>query len=233
MIVYELQPYFKDRTDAGQKLGDELRKMHLVNPAVLAIPRGGVPVSVEVAIALDAPLDVIVTRKIQIPQNPEAGYGAVTEDGEIVLNKALVFQLGLTDSQIQKQADQVRKEIARRGSVFRNILAPVSLNDRTAILIDDGLASGYTMLAAIKSCRRRGALKTIVAVPASSESACSLVRSEADSVVSLYVARTRYFAVASFYVNWYDLDDDEVLYHIGEWHKRRDQQQENRTRLTG
>ena len=103
MIIYEERPFFQDRADAGRRLADKLAQYYAGEVIVLAIPRGGVPVAIEVAKTLGAPLDVVVPRKITIPYNPEAGYGAVTEDSTIVLNEPLVKQLGLTEPQIQQQ----------------------------------------------------------------------------------------------------------------------------------
>ncbi len=124
-----------------------------------AIPRGGIPVAVEVAKKLGSELDVIVSRKIPIPYNTEAGYGAVTEDGAIVLNEPLVERLGLTRQQIERHADEVRAEIRRRQEVYRAKLRPSSVEGKAAIIVDDGLASGYTMMAAIRSIRQQGASK--------------------------------------------------------------------------
>jgi len=187
--------------------------MHHLNSdaIVLAIPRGGIPVAVEVAKALGRKLDVIVSRKIPIPFNTEAGYGAVTEDGAIVLNEPLVRQLGFTRVQIEKHAEDVRAEIKRRQSVFRAVLPSSSVEGKTAITIDDGLASGFTMMAAVKSMRQRGAAKVVAAVPVASSTAWELVGSIADEVVCPVVSNHYPFAVASFYQHWHDLTDEEVI----------------------
>lgn len=221
MIVSEEHPFFRDRDDAGEQLAAALKHYGNGETAVLAIPRGGVPVAVKVADELGAALDVVVTRKIAIPGKPEAGYGAVTEDGVVVLNGPLVEQLGLPQNQIERQADEVRAEIARRAAVFRRTLLAISVQGKTAIIIDDGLASGFTMVAAIESVRRRKAAKVVAAVPVASGSAYDLVRPLADEVVPLVVARTEWFAVAGFYRHWHDLDDGEVIRYLGSWVKRR------------
>jgi predicted phosphoribosyltransferase len=187
---------------------------------VLAIPRGGVPVAVRVADRLGAPLDVVVPRKIQIPYNPEAGYGAVTEDGTIILNEPLVARLGLTEEQIQRQAEEVRHEVARRSAIYRSKFAVPSIERKTAIIIDDGLASGFTMAAAIKSTRQRGAARIVVAVPVASAAAYELVEALADEVLSLVIAHTYGFAVASYYYRWYDLTDQEVIQYLEDWQAR-------------
>ena len=220
MIVCEVRPFFRDRDDAGDRLAEALDKYGNDATAVLAIPRGGVPVAAKVADELGAVLDVVVTRKIAIPGNPEAGYGAVTEDGVVVLNEPLVDRLGLDQAQIERQAEEVRSEIARRGAVFRSRLRSPCLEGKTAIVIDDGLASGFTMMAAIESVQRRKAARVVAAVPVASGSAYALVKPVADELVALVVARTDWFAVASFYEHWHDLTDGEVIRYLDWWTER-------------
>jgi predicted phosphoribosyltransferase len=220
MIVYEERPFFRDRADAGDRLAECLTSYQGGDVVVLAIPRGGVPVAVRVADRLGAPLDVVVPRKIQIPYNPEAGYGAVTEDGTIILNEPLVARLGLTEEQIQRQAEEVRHEVARRSAIYRSKFAVPSIERKTAIIIDDGLASGFTMAAAIKSTRQRGAARIVVAVPVASAAAYKLVEALADEVLSLVIAYTYGFAVASYYYRWYDLTDQEVIQYLEDWQAR-------------
>ena len=217
MIVYEERSCFRDRTDAGRHLAEKLTHYQGRGAVVLAVPRGGVPVAVEVADKLGSPLDVVVPRKIAIPRNPEAGYGAVTEDGTLVLNESLVEQLGLTQHQIEFQAEEVRIEIARRSGAYRGGLAPSRVEGKTVIVVDDGLASGYTMIAAIKSAQRRKAAEVVVAVPVASGTAYDLVRPLVDELVCLVIARTYGFAVASFYRHWSDLTDEEVIKYLKNW----------------
>ena len=211
MIVNDAYPYLRNRADAGQRLAKNLRQYRNEEIVVFAIPHGGVPVAVEVAKELGCRLDIVIARKIPIPSNPEAGYGAVTEDGAIVLNDAMVKRLKFTKHQIERHAEEVKAEIKRRSAVYRAKLTPSSVEGKTAVIIDDGLASGYTMMAAIKSIRQRGAAKVVVAVPVASSSAWELIKPMADDVVCLIIARTYHFAVASFYQNWYDLTDEEVF----------------------
>jgi putative phosphoribosyl transferase len=214
--VHEAKPFFRDRIDAGRRLGEALSG-HRGNAVVLAVPRGGVPVAMEVARHLNAGLDLIIPRKVAIPANPEAGYGAVTEDGSLVLNEPLVRHLGLTRAEISEHARQVKQEIRRRSRVYRSVLPPLDIAGKTTILVDDGLASGYTMLAAVDSVREKEAARTIVAAPVASGNAFDLLSPAADELVCLVVARTYGFAVASFYDAWYDLDDNEVLALLREW----------------
>lgn len=219
-VVYEEEPVFRDRTDAGQKLAERSASFSGSQSVVYAVPRGGVPVAVEVAGKLGAPLDVVIPRKITVPGNPEAGFGAVTEDGTIVLNDVLVRQLELTEPEIQQQVETTRAEVARRIAAFRAHLPETSVEGKTAIIIDDGLASGYTMVAAVKSMQRRKAAKIVVAVPVASGSAYDMVKKMVDELVCLIVARTYGFAVASFYQHWHDLTDEEVVKFLEDWQRR-------------
>lgn len=216
-VVYEEEPVFRDRTDAGRKLAERLAGFAGNQSVVYAVPRGGVPVAVEVAGKLGAPLDVVIPRKITVPDNPEAGFGAVTEDGTMVLNEALVRQMKLTEMVIQQQAETTRAEVVRRIAAFRAHLPETSVEGKTAIIIDDGLASGYTMVAAVKSMQKRKASKIVVAVPVASGPAYDLVKRIVDELVCLVVARTYGFAVASFYHHWHDLTDDEVVKFLENW----------------
>ncbi len=217
MRDYSSRRYFRDRTDAGRQLAAELSDYRNRDVVVFAIPRGGIPVAMEVAAGLKAPLDIVIVRKIPIPHEPEAGFGAVTEDGSIVLNEPLMKRLGLNKQDAEHQADAVRLELMRRSMLYRRKISPSPVKGKTAIIIDDGLASGYTMLAAIQSLRHRKAVEIVVAVPVASSSAFDLVKPAADRLVCPIVARTNWFAVASYYQNWHDLNDEEVIRYLENW----------------
>jgi putative phosphoribosyl transferase len=221
-MMTDQRPPYRNRAEAGRILADHLPEYRGSDAIVFAIPRGGVPVAVEVAERLGIKLDIIVSRKIPIPDNTEAGYGAVTEDGSIILNEPLVRKLKLTRAEIESQAEEVRGEIRRRQQVFREILRPSSVEEKTAIVIDDGLASGYTMMAAVRSLSTQGAAKIVAAVPVASSHALELVRSVADSVLALTVSHDYPFAVAEFYQHWYDLTDEEVISDLKEFTKTRE-----------
>ncbi len=210
---------FADRTDAGRQLAEALIGYFNQGVLILAIVRGGVPVATEVAGRLNADLDIIVPRKIPIPAEPEAGYGAVTEDGTIVLNERMVRQLGLSRDQINQQAEAVKREIGRRSSVYRAILPKIEVSGRRTIVIDDGLASGYTMIAAVRALQKQQASEIVVAVPTCSESAYELVRREVDDLVTLNVGYGL-FAVAAYYRYWHDLTDQEVIEQLERWQER-------------
>ena len=158
---------FKDRFEAGDILGQmlehEYRNAH--NLMVLAIPSGGVPVGLKISKKLNAPFDLIIVRKIQIPDNPEAGFGAITLGGSIFLNKKLISLLRLSPSQIKKQTDLVKEDLIKRNRLFRKGRAFPDISEKTIILVDDGIASGYTMMASIHNVRKLKARKIVVAIP--------------------------------------------------------------------
>jgi putative phosphoribosyl transferase len=206
------RPFFRDRQAAGQALAGVLSESYTgVDGITLAIPRGGVPVAFEVAQALNVPLDLIVPRKIPIPWEPEAGFGAITADGTLLLNEPLVAQLGLTEPQVERLTAQVQKEVRRRLRVYRGSRPAPDVKHKTAFLIDDGLASGFTMLTALRSVRKGKPSEVVVAVPASPRSSVNLVEREADELVCLIVQESPPFAVARFYGAFPDLSDQEVI----------------------
>ena len=208
-------PFFDDRQDAGRNLSAALSERYAgVNGIALAIPRGGVPVASEVAMALKIPLDVVVPRKIPIPWNPEAGFGAVTADGTLLLNELLVAQLGLTKAQIKQLAAQVQEELRRRLTVYRGNRPLPNVKGKIAFLIDDGLASGFTMLTAVRSVRRGEPGEIVVAVPVSPRRSVDLVESEVDDLACLIVQEKAPFAVASFYRSFPDLSDEQVIAYL-------------------
>jgi len=201
---------FKSRQDAGKKLGKELKRRGIKADYVFAIPRGGVPVAYEVAFMLKAKLDVIVPRKLPIPADPEAGFGAVIGEN-VELNKGLLEYLNLSKKQIDSVIEEVRKEINRRTAVYRGKKPFPILEGKKVIIVDDGLASGYTMLAAIKHLEKKGA-KVTVAVPVSSSAAFSLLDSK--KVIALHISTAALFAVADFYSAWTEMSDEEVIAYL-------------------
>ncbi|MEM2956343.1 MAG: phosphoribosyltransferase family protein [Candidatus Pacearchaeota archaeon] len=202
---------FKDRKDAGRKLARELIKQKIKADIVLAIPRGGIPVAFEVAKALKIKLDVIIPRKLPIPYDPEAGFGAVI-DNEVSLNYNLLKYLKLNKKEINKIVKEVKQEIKRRMEVYRGKKPLSKVKGKTVIVVDDGLASGFTMLAAVKHLQRKKA-NVIIAVPVASLSAYQLLRDKAK-LICLNVSDEAIFAVANFYKEWRDLSDDEVISYL-------------------
>ncbi len=206
MIEYE------DRTEAGMYLLSELESMEFESkPLVIAIPNGGLPVAAEIAKGLGADLDVIIVRKLQIPGNPEAGFGALTSFGSVILNDILVRQMALDDSDIQAAVDKTESQIERRRQAFGGLVGKHNPKNREVILVDDGLASGYTMLAAIESVNRENPRRIIVAVPTSPGSAAGRVERAADVLVCPRVETRHVFAVANAYRQWYDVPDKEAM----------------------
>lgn len=206
---------FRDRTDAGNKLAQQLIEYKDRDAFVLAIPRGGVPVGYEVASQLHAEFDVILPRKIPIPWNPEAGLGAMIADGTIVLNEALVRGLDMSSEEIEQAASEVRKEIDRQAQTFRGDRRAPDVEEKTVVIVDDGLASGYTMLAAVESVRRCNPKRIVVAVPVASKAAVKLITPRVDSLVALIVGESLPFAVAGYYMIWHDLTNENVMSYLG------------------
>jgi putative phosphoribosyl transferase len=215
---------FRDRRDAGRRLAEHLIEYQGKDAIVLAIPRGGVPVGYEIALRLGADFDVIIPRKIPIPWNPEAGMGAITDDGTMVLNESMIKSLRLSREEIERHAEEVRQEILRRISIYRPPeVKPPSVTNRPVILVDDGLASGYTMLAAIESVKKEQPSAIVVAVPVASSGAVRLISQKADKLVALIVSERLPFAVADYYLEWRDLTDEEVVGYLNSLRQSREQ----------
>ena len=202
---------FLDRNEAARRLAKKLAHLHGSDAVLLATPRGGAPVAAAAAHELDLPWNVIVVRQLAIPWNPEAGFGAVTADGSVVLNHGIVEALAMKRSDIDEVVTRTRAEVERRSEAFGSVAAQIDVAGRCVVVIDDGLASGYTMLAAIKSLRARAASRVVAAAPVASRSAAALVASAADECAFEIVSHTVPFAVADYYVEWHDLSDEDVL----------------------
>jgi putative phosphoribosyl transferase len=202
---------FEDRKTAGCLLAEKLIKFKSSVGMVFGIPSGGVPVASEIANALNLPMDLIIVRKIQIPYNPEAGFGAMVPDGEIILNERLLNQLRLPEDEIKAQIRKTKDVIKKRNQLFRGGKSFPVLEGKIIIVVDDGLASGYTMLGAVKFIKRNSPMKIIVAVPTGSEKTVDFILPEVDELVCLNIRSRFPFAVADAYKKWYDLSDEEVL----------------------
>jgi predicted phosphoribosyltransferase len=203
---------FDDRLHAGKLLVKKLEEYEGKKDAyVLAIPAGGVQVAFIVAKRLRIPLDLAITRKLHVPWNKEVGFGAVSWDGTIFLNEPLIASLGLTRDDIDLCAAEEKEVIRRRMKKFRGDKPFPNLKDKTAIIVDDGLASGFSMLTTLKTIGRMDAKEKIVAVPTAPISTIDLIRPYADKVVCLNVRSGPVFAVADAYKEWYDLEDEDVI----------------------
>lgn len=217
------QPIFENRYDAGQKLAARLESYRGKDVVVLAIPNGGVAVGLRIATALEADLELIISRKIPLPLSPEGGFGAVTDDGTTIFNEEVVQKQGLTPEQIDGQVSEVRASIRQRSLLYHKDRPLVAIRGKTAILVDDGLASGYTMMAAVESVRHRQPKETVVAVPVASQAALAKVQRVANSVVTCAVGSTPRFYLADYYRYWHDPTDDEVLRYLEENRRLRSQ----------
>ena len=202
---------FQDRRDAGEKLSEFLSDYVRSNSVVLAIPAGGVAVAEVIKNKLSIPLDLVIVRKIQIPWNPEAGFGAINLDGYVVFNENLLRHLNLPERVISSQVEKTREVLKKRNLLFRQSRDFPSLRDKTAILADDGLASGYTMIAAIEYAKRRNPSKIVIAVPTGSQRTVKKISSLVDILYCLNIREGYPFAVADAYRDWYDVSDEEVL----------------------
>ena len=200
----------QDRSDAGRRLGVRLAAAGLSRPVVLGIPRGGVVVAVEIAAALSAPVDVLVVRKVGLPSEPEYGVGAVAEGGVVVLDERRILAAGL---RIPDLADAVRREqeeVADRSRRFRAGGPPIPLGDGTAVIVDDGVATGGTIEAAATVARRRGARRVVVAIGVAPPEVLPRLRSIADAV-EVALLPTRFEAVGQWYHRFEPIEDEEVL----------------------
>ena len=201
---------FTDRAEAGRLLGAELVKRQLpADITVLALPRGGVPVGFEVAKILHAPLDIVVVRKIGVPFEPELAMGAIAGTSIQVLDHYLIADYRISLQEVDAVVAKERAEVKRREILYRGARPPLDLRGRTALLVDDGLATGATMVAAARYARALGSARTIVAIPVGSTEACERLRKEADELVCLATPEP-FIAVGAWFADFQQLDDAEV-----------------------
>ncbi|MBI5569026.1 MAG: phosphoribosyltransferase [Desulfomonile tiedjei] len=201
---------FRNRRDAGVQLAGFLNLQASDDALVLALPRGGVPVAQPLAERLRAPLSMVMVRKLPIPTSPEAGFGAVTIDGGRVLNDFLVAEYGLSDTVIEAIAQEVVEEIRRRARVYLGSEEPPEVRGKDVYVVDDGLASGYTAVAAGKMLRKLEPKSLNLCAPVSPWNTLLTVTPYFDEIGLLFVQERSRFAVASFYEDFHDLTDDEV-----------------------
>jgi putative phosphoribosyl transferase len=200
---------FADRVDAGRRLASALKTIVGADAIVLAIPRGGVVVGYEVAQALALPLDVIIPRKIGAPGNPELAIGAMTEDGTVLLDDNIIQYLQVSQEYIQEESAAQKLEIQRRLKLYRGDASYPALENRDVILVDDGIATGSTMKAALASVRNRKAKTVTIAIPVGPPSTIRELERKADHVVCLYTPEA-FYAIGQFYENFTQTPDEEV-----------------------
>jgi len=201
---------FTDRRDAGRRLATALAQFAGEPAIVLGLPRGGVPVAFEIARALTAPLDVLIVRKLGLPFQPELAMGAIGEDEALVRNPAVLNAAAIGADQFYEINDRERRELHRRALLYRGDRAPVSLRGRTAIVVDDGIATGASARAACVVCRAREAARVIIAAPVVSPDAARQLQDVADEVIALQVPR-HFGSVGQYYLDFSPTSDDEVI----------------------
>lgn len=200
---------FHDRRDGGRQLAQKLLTLDRDDPVVLALSRGGAPVGYEVALALDAPLDIFIVRKLGTPGQRELAMGALASGDVIVVNHEVLDALGLPDSVIETAALYAREEIREQEGAFRGRRAPLPIEGREIILVDDGLATGSTMRAAVRAVKMKHAKRVTVAVPVAAHSTCEELRRETDAVVCLWTPEP-FSSVGQWYRDFTQTTDDEV-----------------------
>lgn len=206
----EIFPFFRDRHEAGKVLAEYVAKsLHDPNALVLALPRGGVPVGFEVARALPAALDVFLVRKLGVPGYEELAIGAIASGGVRVLNQNLIEMLQLSQGLIDSIAEREQRELERREQAYREGRPAVDVQDRTVILVDDGLATGASMLAAARAVRPRRPKRVIVAVPVASRAACDEFRNEVHEVICAATPEP-FTSVGQWYQDFSQTTDEEV-----------------------
>lgn len=203
---------FSDRAEAGRLIGGRLAALGLRDPVIYALPRGGVAVAAEVAAVLGAPLDLLLVRKLGAPFQPELALGAVVDGAEptLVRNEGVIVDTGATEAFIARARDEALEEIARRRAVYAAGRTPLDPEGRTAIVVDDGLATGATARAALRALRCRKPRELILAVPVAPPGAIKDMRGEADRIVAL-IQPDRFPGVGAFYEDFHQLDDAEVM----------------------
>jgi putative phosphoribosyl transferase len=206
------RPSYRTRTEAGQVIANLIEKEKLRgNFIVLAIPNGGVEVAAPVAKQLNASLDIIIVRKLQIPSNPEAGFGALTSLGTMILNEQLVRSIGINAESIERVKKLTERQIETRRQAYRGISGRAEPTGKDIILVDDGLASGFTMLAAVESVKQFEPDSIRVAIPTAHYESIKRVEPLVDEIICPRVEHGFSFAVANAYEMWYDVPDEEVI----------------------
>jgi putative phosphoribosyl transferase len=202
--------FFTDRVDAGRQLGARLMHLRGEPVVVLGLPRGGVPVALEVARALDAPLDVIIVRKLGVPFQPELAMGAIGEDGVVVINTGVIRAAGISAAELAAVRSREQRRVAARAARYRARRPREPLADRVAVVVDDGLATGSTARAACQVARAHGAARVVLAVPVAPPGWERGFRGEADELVCVGIP-ARFGAIGQFYADFSQTTDDEVI----------------------
>ncbi|MBD3250547.1 MAG: phosphoribosyltransferase [Candidatus Pacebacteria bacterium] len=201
---------FNNRTDAGQLLAEQLSRYKLDKPVVLALPRGGVPVGFKVAQVLEAPLSVLVSRKIGAPNNPEFGIGAISEGGVVIFDQRTIGLLGVSQKTLNKLKQAEQTELDRRIELYRQGQPLPELRDKNVILVDDGLATGVTAQAAIKSVKKHSPASILFAAPVCAPDTANKIRAEVDLVLCTY-SPTPLRSIGQHYRQFEQISNDKVI----------------------
>jgi predicted phosphoribosyltransferase len=201
---------FRDREDAARKLAEKLKKRELYDPLVLAIPRGGVVTGAVLARELGADLDVVLSRKLRAPGQPELAIGAIAEDGRVYLNHHAQAYFDLLEDHLAQERRYQLAEIARRQKLFRAVRPQAPVAGRSVIVTDDGIATGSTMIAALQAVKTHNPREVIVAVPVASSDRLAEVRRWCDDVICL-LAPEEFWAIGQFYEDFTQVEDEQVL----------------------
>lgn len=212
---HEVRARYSDRTQAGYELVGELERFLVgQDTLVLAIPRGGVPVAASIATSLGAPLDVVTPRKIEAPGRETMTLGAITPDRTLVINKPLVSQLKLSDAKVEELSIPIWAEVQRIQQLYRRGRPYPDLRGKTAVIADDRLTTGYTMMAAVASARKLEPARVVVAVPVASLEGIDRVRGYVDDLVSLEITPDPVFIASRYYANWIPVSDQEIIWTL-------------------
>ena len=201
---------FADRREAAQRLSETLAGYRTRNPVILGIPRGGIVIADRIAAELRADLDVVLARKLGAPGNPELAIGAVSEHGVLHIQSRIAAKVRADEDYIEREKERQFAEICARRERYRSMLAKVSLDERTAIIVDDGIATGATMLAAVWAARAEDPREILVAVPVGAQDAIERLEREADAVVSLH-RPAQFYAIGQFFADFTQVSDAEVM----------------------
>jgi len=203
-------PFFEDRRDAGRQLAQELAAYaDRADVIILGLPRGGVPVAYEVAMALNAPLDIVIVRKLGVPGHEELAFGAIASGNVRVLNEEIVWRFNITNAAINAVARREVLELERRERAYRGDRPAPQVRDRAVILVDDGLATGASMRAAVAGVRAKRPARIVVAVPAAASETCEAFESEVDEIVCA-ITPEPFYGVSRWYQNFSQTTDEEV-----------------------
>jgi predicted phosphoribosyltransferase len=206
---------FSDRNHAGRLLAQEVARLKLNRPVVYGVARGGVVVAYEVAAALHCPLDVLVPRKLPSPYNPEVAIGAIAQDGTVLLDSRAVNTFGVDESYLDSVTAAAREEVERRLRTYRNGEEAISAQGRDAIVVDDGIATGFTLQTAIKALRKEAPARIILAVPVAAASSLERLKPDVDGTVCLDTP-TPFYAVGQAYTDFDQVGDETVIRLLGE-----------------